>query len=225
MKESFPPEKKISLLFLVASLFVFFVSCTDSEPKMISGTSYVIFDFKDTESLPSQRLSVFVEASSDVRRVSRILVSSRESSYEWNCENPLVFSEDKRKWTGYTDFASPENVPLPQGIYDVRYFDAEERISDVIVTVMYDKDILSMTSGEAATDLSGKFNEKIAVYDRNRTLIFFDGRKDSWKSDEDVFSSLEDAESLRRVLVLFSENSICLLPPVFRKTAENAESS
>lgn len=225
MKEKFPPEKKISLLFILVSLFSFFVSCSDSEPKMISGTGYVVFDFKDTESLPSQRLSVFVEASSDVRRVSRILVSSRESSYEWSCENPLVFSEDKRKWTGYTDFVCPENVPLPLGIYDVRYFDAEERISDVIVTVMYDKDILSMTSEAAENNLSGKSNEKIAAYDRNRTLIYFDGRKDSWKSDEDIFSSLEDAESIRRVLVLFSENSICLLPPVFRETAENAESS
>lgn len=88
--------KNFYLLNIVFILFLFtIVGCSDSIPDVVSSKSSVIFTYDDYESTPNVRLAVFLEVSSDPRRVETISISSIKDNMKWLCEEPVVFSDRK----------------------------------------------------------------------------------------------------------------------------------
>lgn len=69
-------HSKLKISFFSILAILLFVSCQQTLPELTQSNYSVIFDYKDEESLPTSRLSVFVESSSDVRRYNHIQVSS-----------------------------------------------------------------------------------------------------------------------------------------------------
>lgn len=206
-------------VFAAALLCASVSSCSDSEQRILSVSAYVVFDFPDGGS-PNQRLSVFIESSGDARRVSAMEVSSREAMYRWKCSDPVVFSNDRRQWAGFTGFVAPDTDPIPKGLYDVSFTDAEGRVFEGVVSVNYPSELLSAGPSEVQSLSFGKYREMVAVYDSGGTLLYYGERRESWKTDRNIFSSYDDAAYCRNCLALSSSNAICLLPPLYRESLE-----
>ena len=86
--------KKFYLLNIIFILFLATIlGCSDSVPDVVSSKSSVIFIYDDYEAKPNVRLAVFLEVSSDPRRVETISISSIKDNMKWLCEEPVVFSE------------------------------------------------------------------------------------------------------------------------------------
>ncbi len=197
------------------------VSCSDSEPKLVSAAGYVIFDYADEDSFPTQRFAVFLEASSDVHRAASISVTSRENSYQWNCHEPTVFSSDSRMWAGFSYFVSPLGTAVPKGLYDVRYVYSGERFYDSVLSLDYKSDIMTCKAG-GLEKLLGNCKEEIAVYDENNVLVYFGEIDSSWKTPKKIFSTFRNSASYRKCIVDSSSNSICILPPVYKDASKNS---
>lgn len=211
-------------LFVLCGLWILFVplvSCSDSEPRLVSASGYVIFDYADNESFPTQRFAVFLEASSDVRRVSSISVTSRENSYQWNCREPTVFSSDSRMWAGYSFFVSPVGSSVPRGVYDVRYVDSREKFYDSVLRLDYRTDIMTCKACDIEK-LLDDYKKEIAVYDGNNVLVYFGEIDSSWKTPKKIFSTFRNSASYRKCIVDSSSNSICILPPVYKDASKNS---
>ena len=204
-------------LLILFSLF----SCSDSEPKVIASTAYVVIDYPDQESLPSQRLCVFVETSSDVHRAQSLEIKNRETNFQWKCDKPVIFSNDRRQWAGCTEFVGPYNTEIPSGFYDIKYVDAQERSYDSSISISYSKDFLSVTAPDVISTVKGRYKEQIAVYTNENTLCYFGDIKEAWKDEKKIFTVNNQAEYFRKCITLSGTSLICMLPP---KTKAQVES-
>ncbi len=210
-------------LFLV--LFSFF-SCSDSEPKVIASSAYVIMEYPDEESLPTQRLCVFVETSSDVHRAQSLEILNRDTDFQWKCDKPVIFSNDKRQWAGCTEFVGPYNTEIPTGFYDIKYIDAQERSFDSLITVNYSKDFLNLKAGEVISNIKGRYREQIAVYTKDNILCYYGDIREQWKDEKKIFSAHSGSAWYRKCIVVTGTSLICMMPPrtkadVDRDSAEN----
>ena len=202
--------------FILLISVIFCISCSDSEPKVVASSSYVIFDYPDNLSNPSVRLAVFLETSSDVHRAQKFTLTSRETSFQWLCDEPVIFSNEKRKWAGYTDFVTPEDISLPGGFYDIQYVDSQDRTYNTVVSVNYQEQFEKSTVDELDSLINGKFKENVALYDGENSVLYYGDMKDSWKTEKRIFQAYPAASYYRKCLVLSFSNSILLLPPVYK---------
>lgn len=204
------------LIIIICSIFVlFFAGCSDSQTELVSAKGYVVFDYKDDSSLPSVKLAAFTEVSSDVRRVDSVRIKNRSTQIEWNCAEPLIFSDSKRQWAGYTECVSPENFKIPSGIYDFSYIDAQGNENSVPFTVSYNEKLLSSNSSSAKEKLSENVKEKIAVYSATGSLIYYGEKKDSWNEEKNIFSSNSGSGYYRTVYAELVDSVLLMMPPVY----------
>ena len=228
MKLIFSLKNKSFLVFASVISTFFFASlsgCSDSEPRVIASSSYVIFDYPDVKSEPSVRFAVFLETSSDVHRVSKFTVTSRETSYQWYCDNPVIFSNEKRNFAGWTDFVTPEDIQIPTGFYDVEYVDAQDRICNSVLSVNYQSQFEKVTVEELDSLITGKYRENVALYDNENSVVYYGEMKDSWKTEKRIFSAFGSAVYYRKCIILSSSNTILLFPPVTKDKASDSENN
>lgn len=212
--------RRLALFSLLAAFSIFLFSCSDNEPKVISTSGYMLLDFQDEESLPTQRLAIFVETSSDVHRAETLTVTSRNNDFQWKCDNPVIFSNDRRQWAGCVEFVSPYNTQIPDGLYDVKYIDAQEKEFASFISVNYSKDFLNLKASEVVSKISGRYREQIAVYTSENTLCYYGDIKESWKDEKKIFTSNTDSAWYRKTISVVGSNLICLMPPVTKAEVE-----
>ena len=208
-------KKNIVFSLLVALLL--FVSCsTDTDIKVSGVDSFIVFDYESEDSLPLVRLSVFAETSSDVHRVERIKILSRETSYEWTVDEPVIIESESRQWAGTCDFVCPEEIEFPSGFYTLTYTDASDNEIETAFSISYPDDLMGKNAKEAAEFLHDDAQENIALYDENDILIYYGIYKDSWQDDSRLFAENNECVYYRRCVSLGAFSAFCLMPAVYK---------
>lgn len=202
--------------FLIFMLAVLFLSCSESDPDVISSTGYVILDYKDENSDADIRLAAFAETKSDSHRVERLEIRCAENNYRWICMDPLVFSNETKQWAGYTEFCMPLNENFKPGFYEIDYIDAQEKSVTSHFTISYDSSAFKLKSSEITEGIKINCRLYMAVYNETGTLIYYGVRKNSWKTDAMVFASVRNAATFREYYVSNKDAFVYVMPPVYK---------
>lgn len=209
-----PISKLLIFLFFLTALV--FVGCSDSNPELVSAKGFVVFDYKDESSVPSAKLAVFTEVSSEVRRVESIRIKNRSTQIEWNCSEPLIFSDSNHQWAGYTEFLTPDGIEIPDGIYDFSYIDAQGKESSVTFSINYNKKFVASNAKNAKESFFSDATEKIAVFSARDSIIYYGEKKQGWNEDKKIFDSNSSSEYYRIVYVDKINSSLCIMPAVYK---------
>lgn len=202
--------------FLIFMLAVLFLSCSESDPDVISSTGYVILDYKDENSDADIRLAAFAETKSDSHRVERLEIRCAENNYRWICMDPLIFSNETKQWAGYTEFCMPLNENFKPGFYEIDYIDAQEKSVTSHFTISYDSSAFKLKSSEITEGIKINCRLYMAVYNETGTLIYYGVRKNSWKTDAMVFASVRNAAAFREYYVSNKDALVYVMPPVYK---------
>ena len=207
---------KSSALLFVFIVSLLFFSCSSSLPDVKAVRAVSIFDYTDGDSYPRMRLAVFTEAESDVRRAESIRIASNDTGWEWKADGVEIFASDARQWAGYTNFVSPGSGAIPQGAYTFFFTDALGHDAESSFSVFYPASLRRTRAGEAKEKLGTGVSERIAVYDEEDVLIYFDARKSEWKSDDDVWREMENASRMRLCFSNADKSVLCFMPFIDR---------
>jgi len=207
-------KSSVPLFAFVGSLLFF--SCSLSAPDVKGVKAAAVFEYADEDSDPRMRLAVFAEAGSDVRRAESIRIASKETGWEWKADDVEIFSSDTKQWAGYTNFVSPGSGAIPQGAYTFFYTDALGDDAESSFSVFYPASLARTRSGEAKAALGKAVRERIAVYDKEDVLIYFDVRKPEWKTDDDVWHDMENAFRMRLCFLNADKSVLCFMPFIDR---------
>ena len=207
-------KSSVPLFAFVVSLLFF--SCSSSAPDVKAVRAVSVFDYADGDSYPRMHLAVFSEAGSDVRRAESIRIVSKETGWEWKADGVEIFSSDAKQWAGYTNFVSSGDRSIPQGAYTFFFTDALGHDAESSFSVFYPASLARTRSGEAKAALGKAVRERIAVYDKEDVLIYFDARKAEWKTDDDVWHDMENAFRMRLCFLNADKSVLCFMPFIDR---------
>ena len=213
---------KSSVPLFALSGFLLFFSCSLSAPDVKGVKAAAVFEYADEDSYPRMRLAVFAEAGSDVRRAESIRIVSNDRGWEWKAIGLEIFASDAKQWAGYTNFVSPEDGAIPQGAYTFFYTDALGHDAESSFSVFYPASLRRTRAGEAKEKLGTGVSERIAVYDEEDVLIYFDARKAEWKSDDDVWREMENAFRIRLCFLNADKSVLCFMPFIDRPEISTA---
>ncbi len=213
---------KSPLPLFALSGFLLFFSCSLSVPDVRDVCAASVFEYGDDGSYPRMRLAVFAEAGSDVRRAESIRIASNETGWEWKASGVELFSSDEKQWAGYTNFVSPGSEAIPQGAYTLFYTDASGDDAESSFSVFYPTDLVRTRAGEAKEKLGRGVSERIAVYNEEDVLIYFDERKAEWKEDDDVWREMENAFRMRLCFLNADASVLCFMPFIERSEISTA---
>lgn len=209
---------RVFLRLVVLCFFLFFfLSCSDSVPEIAETNVSFVMDYKTKESLPEIRLSVFVQPTTDVGRVSHIDVRHVASGLLWRIDNPMVLNGSKKYMAGSPFLMPPYYDGVPKGPYVLTYEDLAGRFVQTEFEVSYPQDFLSMQVPQIesfAQETAAP--EKIAVYSGEKgtgVLLYYGERKEDWFSNEKIMEAYAKAMSIRTCYELQGEAVLCLLPP------------
>ena len=205
---------KLLLFFLnFHFLATFITSCSQVTPEVISPEYSVIFEYEDEKSNPKARMSIFAESISDVNRYDRIRIVCENGGYIWDFDEIAMFSNQKRSWAGNTNLVMPQNQVFPSGKYELTFYNADEKDTSVILNVNYDSSFYKLTSSESENLLKNKNAvTKIAVYDKNRTMIYFGEKSSSFKSSTEIWNTFSNAKYYQDIIITPENNVMCIMP-------------
>lgn len=207
---------KSSALLFVFIVSLLFFSCSSSLPDVKAVRAVSIFDYTDGDSYPRMRLAVFTEAESDVRRAESIRIVSKETGWEWKADDVEIFSSDAKMWAGYTNFVSPGDRAIPQGAYTLFYTDALGHDAESSFSVFYPASLLHAKAGAVKDLLGNAVTERIAVYDADDVLIYFDARKSEWSENDALWREMENAFRMRLCFLNADMSVLCFMPFIDR---------
>ena len=217
-------KKKLTVFILIfAAVMALFISCSQNTPELTTTDYSVIFDYENAEAVPEARLSIFAASASDVRRYERIRISSLETGFCWEVDNLTRLENEDLQWAGYTNLVAPENEKLPTGLYEITYFNADEKECTVNLEVNYDIGIYDvLLTGLADYMAEKKGIEKIAVYDKAHILIYYGDRTEELKTTRDIWNKYRDAEYYQVIWYSIDGTVICIEPekPVVPEISE-----
>lgn len=217
-------KKKLTVFILIfAAVMALFISCSQNTPELTTTDYSVIFDYENAEALPEARLSIFAASASDVRRYERIRINSLETGFCWEVDNLTRLENEDLQWAGYTNLVAPENEKLPTGLYEITYFNADEKECTVNLEVNYDIGIYDvLLTGLAEYMAEKKGIEKIAVYDKAHILIYYGDRTEELKTTRDIWNKYRDAEYYQVIWYSVDGTVICIEPekPVVPEISE-----
>ena len=217
-------KKKLTVFILIfAAVMALFISCSQNTPELTTTDYSVIFDYENAEAVPEASLSIFAASASDVRRYERIRINSLETGLCWEVDNLTRLENEDLQWAGYTNLVAPENEKLPTGLYEITYFNADEKECTVNLEVNYDIGIYDvLLTGLAEYMAEKKGIEKIAVYDKAHILIYYGDRTEELKTTRDIWNKYRDAEYYQVIWYSIDGTVICIEPekPVVPEISE-----
>lgn len=176
----------------------------------------MVYDFKDEDSFPESRLSVFLQVEGNVRHGESILLASDESSLEWRCSGKDLVKIERggNCWAGSCNFYPVKGECFPEGKYTVIYEDKAERESEMEFSLSYPEKISACKVADIPDAIEIPYKKKIAVYSNKDELLFLGDKPLHWEDNEDVLMDYNNAW-FTRVCYTFSKNTVyCLMPPV-----------
>ena len=207
---------KKNLVFSMLVALVFMSCSTDTDIKVSGVDSFIIFDYEGEDSLPLVRLSVFAETASDAHRVECIKIMSRETSYEWTVDEPVIIESESKQWAGTYNFVCPEEISFPVGFYTLTYTDSGSNEVEAAFSISYPHELIGKTAREANEFLDGNVLENIVLYDENDILIYYGIYKESWRDDARLFAENNECVYYRRCLSVRASSAFCLMPSVYK---------
>lgn len=221
----YPPFIK-RIIFLIFGLFIsnLLFSCADSTPELAGNRVFMIFEYSDMNSKPLMKLAPFVHTVSDGRRAEKISIYNKKNHLEWVSDNPVVFGDEKNQWVGYLDFVCSANKKMPLGFYDFYYEDGEGRVLQTAFSLAYDEKLADSSAKDFLKNTTVQKKEKIALYSEQNLLLYYGERKSSWKEDSDIFKIDGRSSYYKTCYVLTSENSVYIMPPVY-KNADKSDNN
>ncbi len=213
-----PPQQFFKLYFILILLSLFYFSgCSDIAPQLLFTDVKVVFDYQTEDSEPLMHLSVFVQPDATVRKLDKVVIMNEETDYEWQVDNPEVFTNKKKEWAGYADLEPCDSEVIPTGKYLLKYIDLNGSTSESDFDISYDSKFLSSKSSDIENLLGTGLIKKIAIYDKDNILLYYDEYKEEWiGNDEEIWKDYSTAESYRTYFISNDEKIICLLPAVYR---------
>lgn len=198
--------------FTALCLFLFF-SCAQNPVDIAQSELCLVFEYADEESLPSARLSAFVESESDVRRREELEITSGNEGYVWASEDLIRIKKGDKNWAGYTNFIMQKNEPFPSGSYRIVIRNADQKEVDEIIDFEYDSEFYELTAEEAAKKMQeNKGIKKVAVYDENNLLLFYDIQSDKYDSARKIWNTYSNASYFNVIWQTADGFVVCILP-------------
>ena len=159
-----------SLIVLISACFM--LSCTQNLPEIRYSNLTVIFDYKDNDSLPDSRLSIFVESLSDVRRYESMNVVNNENGFTWDVSPLIRIRSAEKMYAGNTNLKVPSGEMIPTGEYKIVYSNADLEHIESKVKLEYDP-VFYETKASDIPDLmlSKKAMKYISIYDKSDKMI------------------------------------------------------
>jgi hypothetical protein len=204
-------------------LCALFASCANTSPEIFASSASVVFDYRDEESYPKVRLSVFTETGSDARRAASVKIVSQNGGMEWTAEAPLVIGAERRQWAGYTGFVWPDGRAPEEGSYTVQYTDAQGRTVQNTFVLDFPENLAETKATDAVKKLGNDAQEYIAAYMADGTLIYYNRRKPEWNTDGALWDGIKLASSIRICYSVRNGSVICLMPEQQRPSSKNAQ--
>lgn len=206
--------------FLPVSLLIiqfFLLSCSNVAPELEQSDYSVIFDYKNENIPPDVRLAIFMESKSDVRRFSRIRIKSLETGFIWDFDNieMVLESDGGSQWAGNTNLKAPENEVIPNGKYEVTYYNADEKYVSSSIEVEYDTSFYDIK----ATEIEKIMKEnggilKIAIYNKEKLMIYFGEKTEEFQTDISIKNAYVDADYYKDVWNSKNSNVIFIMPEI-----------
>ena len=205
-----------SVLFfsvILSFLLILISSCSQVTPEIISPEYSVIFEYEDEKSNPKARMSIFAESISDVNRYDRIRIVCENGGYIWDFSEISTFTDKKRSWAGNTNLMMPQNQVFPSGKYELTFYNADEKETTEVINVNYDSSFYKMTSSESENLLKNKNAvTKIAIYDKNRQMIYFGEKSSSFNSPRGIWNFFSNAKYYQDIIITPGNYVICIMP-------------
>ena len=207
-------NSKLLLISLALSFLVILISsCSQVTPEIISPEYSVIFEYEDEKSNPKARMSIFAESISDVNRYDRIRIVCENGGYIWDFSEISTFTDKKRSWVGNTNLMMPQNQVFPSGKYELTFYNADEKETTEVINVNYDSSFYKMTSSESENLLKNKNAiTKIAIYDKNRQMIYFGEKSSSFNSPRGIWNKFSNAKYYQDIIITPGNYVICIMP-------------
>lgn len=213
--------------FLLFSTFLFFllIGCSQSVPVLHYAKCSLVFEYDD-EANSKSRLSVFVEAGDNVKRVEKLIIKNENHDLCWTVEDLVLMQSADRLYCGYPNLVVQTDDRIPTGHYDITFVQADGTEKNISVNVTYD-DIFYNSKSEEIPDIVMKKNgsNKIAVYDESNVLLYFGEKSDSYENKEKILKKYESAFYYNDLWFLPNNSVICVMPPVFLHEKEIVETS
>lgn len=173
-------------------------------------------DWQENDGFPEQRLSVFVELASNVRRVEYLCV--KYGDYVWTVESPVLLESGGRQWAGSPRLEPPPGAngtkgAFAPGDYIVECVDSAGEKTEGTFFVAYDKTLLEADVQGLLEKLPAT-RERYAVYSDSNELLYFDMANDRWYDDDAIFKDVKDSSFYRKALL--SGNVVCFMPKIFK---------
>lgn len=210
-KSLFTSRFFFSLTLVLISAFL--ISCSQVTPELSLTDYSIIFDYENEETSPEARLSIFSSSVSDVRRYSKISITSLDTGLSWETDNIVRMENEEVQWAGCTNLVAPEDEMLPVGKYEITYYNADEKECTVSLEVRYDIGFYDVLLNELADYMADKGGiEKIAIYDKEGVLIYFGVRTEKFKTTRDIWNTYREAETYRIIWYSRDGKVICIEP-------------
>lgn len=206
--------KNIFLSILISILFLCInISCSQSTPEIHQANGTVIFDYEDKESLPTARLSVFVEAQSDPRRFEVIKLKSEEKGFEWETNDISKIQNESKSYVGFTNFVMPEQEIIPSGKYSVIFINANEEQVESEFNLVYNLDSYNLTA-EEVPDFAKKNKgiNKIAIYDQQNKMLYFGNKAPDYMTSRDIWNAFSEADYYYDVWIIKNLSVLFIMP-------------
>ncbi|QTQ16384.1 hypothetical protein [Treponema parvum] len=169
----FKPKKNI--LFFIVSLIL--AGCSNESLQIDTVDTVVVFDYETENSKPLMRLSLCANMGSDIRRVDRLKLVHKETSYQWLVFTPDAYENSNLRTVGYS-WISPENgMPLPKGEYVLTVYDPAGNGKDISFNISYDDLIYEKRPGDFPDALGPGAKKYNALYDKNGSLLYYEADK------------------------------------------------
>ena len=101
-------------LILLIPFFSVFLSCSGSLERSFSVEGRFVFEYKDENSMPHERMSIFLNTVEDFP-VIQIRISAATSSYEWIAD--CIYKRGSLFWC--QNLCVPDKSHIPMGKYEV----------------------------------------------------------------------------------------------------------
>ena len=216
--------KKCFLLFFTFLFFLLF-GCSQSVPVLHYAKCSLVFEYDD-ESNSKSRLSVFVEAGDNVKRVEKLIIKNQNHDLCWTVEDLVLMQSADRLYCGYPNLVVQTDDKIPTGHYDITFVQADGNEKNISVNVTYD-DIFYKSKSEEIPNIVMKKNgsNKIAVYDESNVLLYFGEKSTSYESKEKILKNHDSAFYYNDLWFLPNNSVICIMAPVYLQENENSETS
>lgn len=210
---------KINCLILLSLLFFF--SCADTTPVILSVHYSLVYDYASETSEPQKRLSVFVSPDTESTRFSELLIQHMESNMSWSIKNPTIITSGSKEFIGCPNLMPNIDGDFPLGEYKLIYTDVASRSVESKFTLKpipsFEKNPPTASNYKSIVEkkIAKEFIfDRVALYDENDELIYYGGQKRDLLKLEEIRKNYPDARKMRRYRMRNDNSCGILFAPI-----------